>query len=74
MKKSVKSEQTPTIVRILFIFYSFFFFTYVSFLDIIWKRGFFLFFQILPSWIRIRDIFGIPDPEPHKNLSGSETL
>ena len=37
--------------------------------------GFFLFFQILPSWIRLRihmDIFGIPDP--HKNLCGSETL
>ena len=41
------------------------------------KEDFFLFFQILPSWIRIRihmDIFGIPDPDPLKNLCRSKTL
>ena len=27
------------------------------------------------TWIRIHmDIFGIPDPDPHRNLCGSETL
>ena len=71
-----KTEQTPTIVRILFIFYSFFLHLLGIFRHYLKKR-IFLIFSNLPSWIRIRihmDIFGIPDPDPHKNLCGSETL
>ena len=50
------------------------------FLNVILKdlvENFYLFFplQCLSTWIRIHmDIFGILDPDPHKNLCGSETL
>ena len=37
--------------------------------------GVVFFFSVYPPWIRIRmDIFWILDPDPHKNVCGSETL
>ena len=62
-----------------FFFFSFFSFLFELFTSRIRTKLYFGsgFFQILPSWIRIRihiDIFGIPDLHPHKNLCGSETL
>ena len=36
---------------------------------------YFFFYSVDPPWIRIRmEFFGIPDPDPHTNLCGTETL